>query len=251
MGQEDQNNQPVDDQDVIEDQGGEEQAQPDPLVNLKSEFSRKLENQNARFNDLNSKLESILQTVTTSRQQQQPQQPQVKLSELMQDDPDAYARVIEERVASRADSIVTDRMNRAHATQSAVQDVLAKYPEFSQDGSEAAKLAIQKASSQAQYLKGTPEGAKMALLEAAAELGLVPASKRSSAQQQQGRQNADDFAISGQSQGSTRQQRRADPAKEIDPRTLEFAKLLNPNMDEARMKRLSAASKRTKWNKYE
>jgi hypothetical protein len=140
---------------------------------------------------------------------------------------------------------VTKQVQLSQATQAVVADIQSKYSEFMQEGSEAARLAIQKAASLPPHLRGTPEGAKMVMLETVADLGLVPASKKT-------QKSNDDFALSGQSK-PTGSRKPADPAKDIDQTTLAWMELLDPSYknDPKRVESLKKISNRKNWGKYE
>ena len=219
----------------------QEQQQPDPIANLKGEFSRKLENQNRSMVDLNSKLESILQTI-----QKNNQPAPANIREMLLDDPEQAARVIEERAVQKATSIVSAQTRQQQAAQNAVLEIQGKYAEFTQEGSEAGLLAIEKASKLPEHLKGTPEGVRLAMLEAAAELGLQSGKRKQAS-------SDESFAVSSQrSSSSSQQNRKPDPAKDIDKRTLDFAMLMDPSIanDPKRLEALKNASQRKKWNTY-
>ena len=219
----------------------QQNEQPDPIANLKGEFSRKLENQNRSMVDLNSKLESILQTI-----QKNNQPAPANIREMLLDDPEQAARVIEERAVQKATSIVSAQTRQQQAAQNAVLEIQGKYAEFTQEGSEAGLLAIEKASKLPEHLKGTPEGVRLAMLEAAAELGLQSGKRKQAS-------SDESFAVSSQrSSSSSQQNRKPDPAKDIDKRTLDFAMLMDPSIanDPKRLEALKNASQRKKWNTY-
>ena len=79
--------------------------------------------------------------------------------------------------------------------------------------------------------------------ETAAELGLVPAKARKATTSA-----GDDFSLGGST--APRQQKK-DPAKDIAPETLEFAKLMGIDVsDPKRLEGLKQASQRKTWNQY-
>lgn len=239
---------PMDDGVMPDDGGGE---QHDPIRNLKSEFSRKIENLANQTQNLSARLEQILQNLERQQQQPtvQPRQQDVNIRDLIYEDPEAVVRMIEERATRRASEVVENRVRLSQAAQAAVFEIQAKYPEFAQDGSEAARLAIEKASRLPEHLRGTPEGVKLAMMEVVSELGLVPVSRR-----KQQTVNSDDFSIPGSSSrsSSTASRRQSDPTKDIDPNTLAFAQLMDPSIvnDPKRLENLKKASQRKNWRTY-
>lgn len=234
-----------DNNDAPESQAHEQTAETQPedrIKNMQSEYSRKIENLNAQVAEQNRRLEEILASVSQPRQSQ-PAAPQKPLKDLVFDDPEAYARMVEEQAVRRASDHVEKKIQLSQATTNVVAEIQSKYSEFSEPNSQAAQMALQRASRQPDYLRGTPEGARLAMMEVVAEMGLVPVSKRSAANQR------DDFALGGQS--TPRSQRRSDPAKEVDPATLAFAQELGIDIsDPKRIEGLKQASQRKEWNRY-
>lgn len=236
-------------------EGQEPEATPtegggDPLVNLKSEFARKLANleESARRDkeSVEAKLEQILTTVVSSKPTAPVQSPNIK--ELLYEDPDRAIAMVEERVAARADAKIAQQQE----IQSTVYNIQTQYPEFMSADSEAIRLATKKAERLPNALKGTAQGMKLVMLEAAAELGLVPVSKRAVAPTK----SNEDFAISGSSSptgnsGGSRKPSSKD--KDVSPDTLEIARLLDPDFDKnpKRQESLKKVNQRQKWNKYQ
>ncbi len=210
----------------------EQTPQPDPVQNLKSEFSRKFDNIVQQNQELNARLEAILGQIKPSSSQ-----PEKPLKELMYEDPDAAIQVIEQRVESR----VAKKVDLNQATQSAILNMSAQFPEFKEDGSAAQKLVIDKFNNLRQDLKGTPEGAQLAMSQAAMELGLIPASRRQKANA------SDDFSVSsgkggGSSSGNapTKKQKST-----VAPETIAFAQLMGMNPEDPKLlERLESHAKR-------
>jgi hypothetical protein len=189
----------------------------------------------------------LLELMAAQQQRQAPPAaPQRSMKDMVYDDTDAFVDTVVARAEQAADRRVEQKVQLSTATQSVVGELSAKYPEFSDARSEAAALAVQKAGRLPAHLKGTPEGAKMVMLEAASELNLIPAPARRPAQQQE----TDDFALSGSTKGSART-RGNDPKKDIDPLTLAFAQELGIDLtDPKRVEGLKQASQRKNWNRY-
>ena len=239
----------------IPDGDGQVDGGEDRLKNLQSEYSRKLANMNDQIAAQNQQLAEIANMIASSRQPAPSQAPAGKaLKDLVYDDPDAFveqvvtraARVADEAAGRRIDSVVQTNT----AAQTAIAEVQSRYPEFMQPNSEVAKRAVEIAQGQAKELKGTAHGAKMAMLEAASELGLVPVSKRAPAREGEG----DDFSLSGQANGSrgSGRPRSRDPKSEISDTAKHLAELLGVDLnDPKRLEGLEKASKRKSWNRYQ
>jgi hypothetical protein len=227
------NQNPVD-QSVDSQDGGEP---VDQVRNLKAEFSRKTDNLASQIAAQNAQLQAILESVQASMKPAQQAQPTRKLSELLFEDADAAATEIENRAAKIAERVIEQKVQLSQKSQQVVSDVLNVYPEFGAPNSEASALAIQKVSSLPKHLQGTPEGTKMAMMEAAAELGLIPAKAR-----KQSASN-DDFVVGGQTKATSRRQ--ADPTKDIPAETLAFAQALGRDINDPKvLEGLRQASKR-------
>lgn len=214
---------------------------PSEVQQLKSEMSRKMQNQTQSMSDLNSKLEALLQGM------QKANAPAAEsMRDALLDDPERAARMIEDRAVAKATAIVSNQTRQQQAAQNAVLEIQGKYSEFTQEGSEAGLLAIEKAAKLPDHLKGTPEGVRLAMMEAAMELGLS-AGKKSAP-----RNEGDSFSSPGQRSSSSAPPRKSDPAKDIDKKTLDFAMLMDPTIanDPKRLEALKSASQRKKWNVY-
>jgi hypothetical protein len=198
-----------------------------------------------QFAEQNQRLEQLLNAVNERFTPKKEREPQQDLGNLLLDNADEAARIIEERAAKRAEDRVNKQLQMSQAAQQVVSDVASKYPEFAQPGSEAANMAIQRASQLPANLRGTPEGAKMVMLEVASELGLITASKR-----KQAAQNSEDFSIGGNPSPSKRASGKG--TEGIDPKTLAFAELLDPSIlkDPKRLEALKSAASRDNFIKW-
>lgn len=215
------------------------------VQNVHAEFSRKY----GQMEQTLAQQASVLQEIAAKLAQAQPaapQAPQKALKDLVYDDPDQAAEIITQRAIAEADRRVDQRIQLNQATSFVVSDMQAKYSEFAQAGSDAAKLAVAKANALPAHLKGTPEGLKLAMMEVVADLGLVPASKRQAPAQQ----SNEDFQLGNRGNSAPRQ-RQPDPKKEIDPLTIAFAEAMGVDVnDPKRIEGLKQASKRTNYNRY-
>lgn len=217
----------------------------DPIQGVKAEMNRKLSNMSEQLAAQSRMFEQILAQQTAQRQAAQA--PQGKpLKDLVFEDPEAFVRQVQQQAEAAATRQIEQRVQVSTQTQNAILDVQSKYPEFAQSNSEATTLAIRKADSQPPHLRGTPEGARLAMMEAAAELGLVPASKRQAPQQ-----TRDEFVSPGSAGSSSPRARSTDPKKGIDPTTLAFAEAMGRDINDPKvLEGLASASKRQNWNRY-
>lgn len=233
----------------IEDQSSDQveetqeiQEQPDPIKNLKAEFERKTANISQQQAETQRQLEAILAEVQKSMAPKEA--PRKAAKDLIYEDPEEYARQVREDAVREASEAVSRQYQASAAVTSAVNSLQAQYPEFAQEGSEAAKLAVEKASKLPAKLKGTAEGARLVMLETAAELGLVAANRRKTPVQQE-------EPVAGSRSSTTSSQSRK-PSGKIDEKTKAFAELLGMDFnDPKQVGLLEKASTRKNWNRYE
>ena len=242
-------------EDIVESQtdaieGNDNHPSPEEMLkNTRAEFSRKLGNVESRLNDTTAALQAMLNQLNESRSSGSSQPAKRPTKDLLFDNPEEYAEQITQEAVRQATQVVTRQQEANNMTQAAIADVSSRYPEFAQAGSEAAALAVQKANALPKNLKGTAEGARLVMLEAAAELGLVPVSKRT----QQRASSSDSEPVGGSGRSSSQQQRQVDSKKpKVDAKTLAFAELLGIDIkDPKRLEGLEKASSREFHKKYQ
>lgn len=222
----------------------EEQGQQSSGISA-AEVRAMLEEQNKRF-------EALQQTIAQSQQQQQQPLAQESDNDDVDDDllytnPAEYKRRLEERITSK----VTDKVTQMTQTQAAQQQELnntvaqlsSDYPELQNQNSELTKRAVEIASKLDKSVRGTAAGARLAVLEASQQLGLVPVSKRQQV-------NTDDFNLSASSSGSKPPSSKK--SKKVTSEMLAVAEALGrPVSDPEYAKRLEKhVRENDKWGKY-
>lgn len=193
--------------------------------NLKAEMNRKLSNieqdNTARFDELKKFNENLLAQVqtlataaTTQKQTQQAKVESSTLEDLWYDKPDEAAAIIKEQAKKealkemRADQATRDQQN------SVIAGLTAQYPELTDPNGKLQKRAIEIYNKMADKEKESPHASKVAVLDAAAELGITA---RTSSE-------GDSFTgLSGSSSGTR------DSAKEVelDPNLIRFAEIMS------------------------
>lgn len=238
----------VDNNDAGDNSGGDDSSSNDSSQkNVQAEFYRKTEKLAEQQNALNQKLEQIASMLT---QQQRPQQSSSNQSEedleaLAYKDPKAYARVVREAAAAEAGRIVDARMNQQSQANSVLAQLGNEYPELADSTSDLTKRAVDIYKSLSPSEQATASAYKVAVRDAAAELGILPKAKRKS--------GGDDFTMgsSSSSQGASRSgnQRKSE---DVDVRTLAFAEAVGLNIkDKGVVDRLKQRATRKNWGKYE
>lgn len=150
--------------------------QIDPLKNLKAEMERKLSNSEARLSELqktNELLFSKLNELTTPKAAPAPQK-QVSMSDLLYSNPEEYARIIEERAMER----VAAQQQRAQKVNGVISQLAQEFPELSDNNSSLTKRAVEIYNSLPPEEKQSSLSYRLAVKDAADELGLKPKSKR-------------------------------------------------------------------------
>lgn len=217
---------------------GQESGAPDPLKNIKAEMDRKLGNVTEQLRLQSEMLERTLQQMQAAKNT-------APAAPVEEPDPIIDAAGYKEHIKREVLGEVERRNSLSQATQSEIMRLQAMYPEFGENNSEAAKVALQKFQALDPALKGTPAGAKLVMMEAAAELGLVPASRRRRSESE------DDYTVGG-SPSQAAPQRSKQSSKKVDDLTLAFASKIGINVnDQNTRKELEKYAQRDRWGKWE
>lgn len=218
----------------------QEVPQEDPLKNLKSEVSRKFENQQAHLAQLNESLKALaaqLQQGSTATPAP------ASIREKIYDNPDEAAQIIEDRAVAKAEQRISAKIERQQAMQQRVLELTGEYPEFSQSNSEATLAAQRIHATLPESLKNTAEGAELAIQRAAMQLGLTPSSRRR-------RPAGSDDGYIPSSKGSPRGRPQSNEP-ELNDEQFTFAHLLNESIgrkpDEKKLKQYAG---RKNWTKF-
>lgn len=197
----------------------------------------------------NEKLSKQLEGMMAAITQVAKPQPQVIESEddlevLAYKDPKAYARKVQEQAEKRADALVNARLNAQQQTNAVLTQLTGDYPELADSNSELTRKAVEIYNSLSPAERQSPSAYKVAVRDAAAEVGLLPKSKRKQS-------SSDDFSFGGgSSQSSARGEGRK--GEQLSNETLAFAEALGMNIkDKAVVERLKSRAQRKNWNKYE
>lgn len=206
------------------------EAAPDRVKNLQSEFDRKLQN-------VTAELQRIAAAIPQPAPQQQSKK---KLAELAYSDEDGFERELDSRVEAKAAAIV-ENMTAKQARQNAViQDLYKDFPEIGDMENPLTKRALEIHASLSAEEKGSPMAYKLAVKDAALELGVKPKSKRAA-------NNDESFQLGGGGNPPPRKQK-----EDIDTATTDFARALGVDVSDVKVKeRLKNYSSRRNWNKFE
>jgi hypothetical protein len=222
------------------------EQKPDPITNLKAEYSRKFDGINAQLAAQNAQMQeqlnAILQTMTAK--QTAAAGGEAKLSDLIYNDPDRAAAIMEQNASAKAANAAVAAVAGYQERQSTLTTLAQQYPELSDSNSELAKAATAAYNALPARLKDTPEGYRMVIRETAADLGLLPVSKRAKAE------SNEDFSVS--SGGGQRKSANRSKDSDLSADTIDFARLSGLNVDDPKvLASLKQRAKRTNYKKYE
>lgn len=243
-----------------QDQKGSAESQSDPVKNLKSEFDRKLGNQEQKLSQLeeNSKkvLDQLNNLAISYQQQQEAAKPKAAttddegLEDLMYSDPKKYNDIITQRAIAEAEKRMEQKIaqqQQAQVKQNETINALVKeYPELSNPNAELTMKAIEFYNNLPEAEKSSSLSYKVAVRDAAVELGIKPFSKRN-----QDQSNDDDsFTLQGGSKGISGSK---DRKNTISSKTADFAAIMGVDLKDEKVKeRIESYSELTpsEWMRY-
>jgi hypothetical protein len=233
-----------DDQKGAANAEGQEGAD-DRIGNLKAEMNRKLGDLNSNLTkenqDLKSQLTQIMGMIEQKNAAGKPTAAaEKKLTDLIYDDPDQFVERVKQ---STRDEVMRD-VNRQQGFQSTAANLENEYPEFRDRNSEQYKRVQAYYQQLPKELWNTQQGLETAAYKAAADFGLVPQSKRRSA-------DTDDFSMGGASPSRAGGRTSKASDGEMKPEQKAFAELLGIDTSNAKFKEhFKKASKRTDYGRY-
>jgi len=218
----------------------------DPIKQIKSEFGRKQDNVMNELNALKAQLGQIADTVITAAATKR----QSSEDESMPDpvmDPKGYRDHLKKDLRREVDASLNSERERNQTLASLVS----QYPELQDGNSELTQQALRIYQGLSNSEKQSPSAYKLAVMQAAQEVGVLPANKRQSKKQE-----ADDESFTMNSGGSSNARRPSQNRKEekLDERTLEFARALGRPVDDPKyMESLkkTVSSRKRSWSKFE
>ena len=213
------------------------------LKNTRAEMQRKTSNLEEKLAQTNAQLEQMLALV---QQSVKPAESKSEKSarDLLYDAPEEFVAHVTEKATRKAQEEARALAAQQSAINNVIADYSSKYPEIAQQGSEAMQLAVKYGNELPKHLKGTAEGAELAMSKAIAELGLAPVSRRKKA-------SSEEPEVVGGAARSTNSQSKKPDAK-LDDNTLALAQLMGVDLkDKKRVENLAKATSRKNWLKYE
>jgi hypothetical protein len=212
------------------------EPQVDPIKNLKAEMDRKLGNADSKLTEL-QKTNELLLSKLSSLTQPAPKAPKEDLSDLLYKDPEAYARLIEERAEKRAVERVSAQQEKLNKVNSIIGSLTQEYPELQDGNHQLTKRAVEIYSALPDEEKQSSLSYKLAVKDAAEELAIKPRSKRP----------VDEEPSFGSSSGA----RSRAKATKLDGATEELARMFGIDTSDSKVKERLLAKQNRNWNRYE
>lgn len=214
--------------------------------NIKHEFNRKLSETTEKMNSQISQLAESQKALIERLEGLTPKSQESsgdELADLWYSNPsEAAKRIKQETQAELRKEYQAQQAAQARQTK-VINDLTAKYPELSNVSSPLTQKVYEIYEQFSPDEQANPASIKAAVLEAATELGIMPANKRQNIQEES-------YAMSS-STGSRRPPKQSE-ADEVDEKTLQWAALLGLNtQDKNVQERLRNRAKRKNWMKYE
>jgi hypothetical protein len=238
-----------------ENEGGDESAsqeqdsnQIDPVHNLKSEFNRKFQNTQAQLEAIlakNAELSAQLSQIAATRSQPEAD----REDELDVYDPKSIQKVINRQVTRQVEHAKSEVMEQQRGQQVLAQ-LAADYPELSDGTSDLSRMAVAQFQQLSPSVRASADGYRLAVREAASQLGLLPNSKRGRNDSQR-RSDSEFTGLAGGGSGSARSSQEKRKSQELDPGVAEAARVFGLDLSDP--KRLDSLKKRTNrknWGKY-
>ena len=227
-----------------ENQGGEGGAEgsaaADPIKNIKAEMDRKLGNVDKTLSDLTKTNQQLAQALErlTKPAAPAPEPQKQRYSEDWFSNPDSAAEKLVQEAERRAEKKFEARLEQQNKQTQTLSSLVAEFPELTDGSAELTKKTLEIYNSLPAEDRSSPSAYRLAVKEAALELGVQPKSKRK-------RSESDDFSLSGEGRGPSRRD-----SAEVVKATEEFARIMGLKVDDNTKKNLKKHGARN-WTRYE
>lgn len=229
--------------------GDQDNSQSEDVIkNLKEEVNRKLGNTEASLAELQKQNQALLDQIgkmneaNTQIKSKAASSEEIKLSDLIYDDPDKAIEIIQQRAEEKITKKLEAQKLSETKTTETLNKLIAEFPELSNTDTDLYKKAIEIYNEMDEADKTSPLAYKSAVYAAATNIGVKPKSKRSEDESQ-------DFTLSSSSSAPSRSSRKS---SKLDEGIIESAKLMGLDTEDPKVvERLKARSKRKNWLKYE
>lgn len=197
------------------------------IKNLKAEFQRKNDNLAAQLKASNEQMLASIQTMLKPKAA--PKEPTEDLETTYYKDPIGAMKKVKEEAKAELRTEFAAANQDLQKKQLTIQQLYKEFPELGNEESELFQSATKKYTDMSKEHGESAATYKLAVAEAALDLGVKPKSKRPKSEN-------DDYNVSGSGNGN--RQRSGKQSEELDPMVIETAKLMgvDPEKIKARMK---------------
>lgn len=223
-------------------------SEQDPLKQIKSEFGRKQDNVMKELDSLKSQLSQIADTVihAAAVKRNHEENREEDIDPVL--DPKGYKESLKRNLKEELRSEMNQSLSAERERNNTLGLLVSQYPELQQSDSELTKTALNIYNNLSATEKASPSGYKVAVMQAAQEVGLLPINKRRNQVEA-----SEDFTMSSSNSTARRPSQKAKENK-IDDKTLEFARLLGrPVEDEKYIEKLKSTitNRKRSWSRFE
>lgn len=231
----------------------------DLIKNTKAEMDRKLGNVESTISQLAETNKALAAQLAALNKPKPAETPARKsYGEMFYDDENATLTQVEQNATNRAVEVMSKLNQTETKRQQIIGQMVNEYPELMDANTDLRKKAVENFNSLSKEEQADPQAYKVAVRDAAADLGLLPKSKRKAedavADKEEENEDDDSFTLNksgGDAQAARKADRRKKDDGKISQETLLFAELLGRPVDDEKYKeRLAKAAKRTNWSKY-
>jgi hypothetical protein len=221
------------------------------IESVTAEFSRKTAKLSEENSKMSQQLEKLLNYVESQRaastsQTTSNQESEDKLEDLAYTNPKLYAQKVKDMAKREALSAVSQTFAEQQRTNTVLGQLAADYPELNDNNSELTKKAVEIYKSMSDSDRTSPISYKVAVRDAAAELGILTKNKRS-------KSSSDEPNISaGGIPSELNKKSGSSSSNKLDEKTLQIASLMGLDISDKKVvESLTKRSQRKNWGKYE
>lgn len=209
----------------------------DPIQQVKGEFTRKLSNTEAQITELKKANEAMLaQLKKLTTPPPAPKTESEDVEDILYRDPKRYTEIVERRAEERVMSKLRAEQAVQQKQSTVLSSLINEFPELSNNDHELTKKAIELYNNLPDDDKTSPMAYRLAVKEAAMELGVKPRSKRA---------EDDSYSFGGSSGGTSSRKKK----ETLDSSTLDFAKIMGLDTSDPKVKERLAARAARDWKR--
>ena len=216
----------------------------DPLKNFKSEMDRKMTNFDTKVDQMAKTNQELLAQIKALTAPPVPEPAVDEFDDLFLDNPKEAARKIKEDAVAEMRAEMQVQQEGQQKQARILTQLTQKFPELNDPNSELTKKAVELYNEMDAADQTDPKSYRIAVGDAALELGIQPLSKRKKVEDD----DDDGYAVSPSSNpkvGKTK-------IEKLDPNTIEVARLMGLDVENEKvLESLKSKAKRTNWSTYQ